>query len=192
MYEHQRLKIPERKWERITMNFVVGIPQTKWKFNAVCVIVDRLTKSAHFILVAVTYSSERLAEIYIREIIRLHGVPVSIISDRDLGGSWDQFVLLVEFDYNKSYHSSIQMAPYKASYGRPCHSLFGWFEPGEAQLLGTDLVHDTLENVKMIQDQLRTVQYRKKSYANCRVCDVAFMILETILAAVSRLLGFGA
>ncbi|XP_070008456.1 uncharacterized protein [Nicotiana sylvestris] len=64
-YEHKKpggllwkLEISEWKWERITMNFVVGLPRTQWKFNAVWVIVDRLTKSAHFILEEVTYSSE--------------------------------------------------------------------------------------------------------------------------------------
>jgi len=77
----QKIEIPEWKWERITMDFVVGLPRTQRKFDAVWIIVDRLTKSAHFIPVAVTYSSERLAEIYIREIVHLHGVPVSIISD---------------------------------------------------------------------------------------------------------------
>ena len=78
----QRLQIPEWKWEHVTMDFVVGIPRTKKKFNAIWVIMDMLTKSAHFILVMTTYSSEQLAHIYIREIIRLHGVSVSIISDR--------------------------------------------------------------------------------------------------------------
>ena len=66
------------------MDFVVGLPRTQRKFDTVWVIVDRFTKSVHFIPVAVTYSSERLAEIYIREIVRLHGVPVSIISDRGM------------------------------------------------------------------------------------------------------------
>ena len=86
--EHQRpggllhrLDIPKWKWERITMDFVVGLPWTQRRFDTVWVIMDRLTKSAHFIPVAVTYSSEWLAEIYIHEIVRLHGVPMSIISD---------------------------------------------------------------------------------------------------------------
>ncbi|XP_070025638.1 uncharacterized protein [Nicotiana sylvestris] len=74
-------QILEWKWEHITMDFIDGLPRTQRKFDAVWVIVDRLTKSAHFILVAVTYSLERWAEIYIREIVRLHDVPVSIISD---------------------------------------------------------------------------------------------------------------
>ncbi|XP_070034442.1 uncharacterized protein [Nicotiana tomentosiformis] len=76
----QRLEIPKWKLERVTMDFVVGLPRTYKKFDAVWVIVDRLTKSAHFIPVVTTYSSEQQAQIYIREIVRLHGVPLSIIS----------------------------------------------------------------------------------------------------------------
>ena len=76
------MPIPEWKWERIAMDFVVGLPKTLGKFVSIWVIVDRLTKSAHFIPVKVTYNTEKLAKIYISEIIRLHGVPLSIISDR--------------------------------------------------------------------------------------------------------------
>ena len=65
------------------MDFVVGLPKTMGKYDSIWVIVDRLTKSAHFILVKVSYNAEMLAMIYISEIIRLHGVPLSIISDRD-------------------------------------------------------------------------------------------------------------
>jgi hypothetical protein len=88
--EHQRpagmlqsLDIPEWKWESISMDFVVGLPRTRHNFDSIWVIVDRLTKSAHFLPVNIKYNVEKLTEIYIREIIRLHGVPSSIISDRD-------------------------------------------------------------------------------------------------------------
>ena len=64
------------------MDFVVGLPKTMGKYDSIWVIVDRLTKSAHFIPVKVTYNVEKLAKIYISEIVRLHGVPLSIISDR--------------------------------------------------------------------------------------------------------------
>ena len=64
------------------MDFIVSLPNTLGKFDSVWVIVDRLTKSAHFILVKVTYNVEKLAKLYISEIVRLHGVPLSIISDR--------------------------------------------------------------------------------------------------------------
>ena len=65
------------------MDFVSGFPLTEQKHDSVWVIVDRLTKSAHFIPVKIDYSMDRLAELYIDEIVRLHGVPLSIVSDRD-------------------------------------------------------------------------------------------------------------
>ena len=74
--------MPEWKCERISIDFVVGLPKTLGKFDSIWVIVDRLTKSAHFIPVKVTYSADNLAKLYISEIVRLHGVPLSIISDR--------------------------------------------------------------------------------------------------------------
>ncbi|XP_070008412.1 uncharacterized protein [Nicotiana sylvestris] len=65
----------------------------------------------------------------------------------EFGGSWDQFLPLVEFAYNNNYQSSIQMAPYEALYGRRCRSPVGWFETGEARLLGTDLIQDALDKL---------------------------------------------
>ncbi|WVZ80632.1 LOW QUALITY PROTEIN: hypothetical protein U9M48_028091 [Paspalum notatum var. saurae] len=87
--EHQRpagllqpLKIPEWKWEEISMDFIVGLPRTQKGYNSIWVVVDRLTKVAHFIPVNTTYSGARLAELYISRIICLHGVPKRIIFDR--------------------------------------------------------------------------------------------------------------
>ena len=79
----QPLCIPEWKWERITMDFVTGLPKTQRGHDAIWVIVDRLTKSAHFIATNNTYSLERYVRLYVDEIVRLHGAPVSIVSDRD-------------------------------------------------------------------------------------------------------------
>ena len=81
--ELQPIKLPEWKWDEITMDFVVGLPRTPEGYDAVWVVVDRLTKSARFIPIKVTFSVERLAEIYIANVVRLHGVPLAIISDRD-------------------------------------------------------------------------------------------------------------
>ena len=88
--EHQRpggvlqpLPSPEWKWENITMDFVTALPRTPSGYEVVWVIVDRLTKSAHFIPLRVGCSLEKMAQLYIREIVRLHGVPVDIVSDRD-------------------------------------------------------------------------------------------------------------
>ena len=64
------------------MDFMSGLHHTSQGFDIIWVIIDWLTKSAHFIPIQISFSAERLARIYIREIVRLHGVPVSIISDR--------------------------------------------------------------------------------------------------------------
>ncbi|KAI5353071.1 hypothetical protein L3X38_005963 [Prunus dulcis] len=78
----QPLPILEWEWERITMNFVFKLPRTQSKHDGVWVIVDRLTKSAHFLPVRANYSLNKLAKIFIDEIVRLHGVLVSIVSNR--------------------------------------------------------------------------------------------------------------
>ncbi|KAA3461865.1 integrase [Gossypium australe] len=82
-HQLQPVKIPLWKWEQVTMDFVSGLPLTPTKKDFVWVFVDRLTKSAHFILVWTDYSLQKLAKLYISEIVRLHGVPISIISNRD-------------------------------------------------------------------------------------------------------------
>lgn len=79
----QQLPVPEWKWDNITMDFVTGLPKTIRGNNAIWVVVDRLTKSAKFISVNMSDSMEKIARLYIKEVVRLHGVPVSIISDRD-------------------------------------------------------------------------------------------------------------
>ncbi|XP_070048937.1 uncharacterized protein [Nicotiana tomentosiformis] len=177
-----------------------------------------LTKSAHFLPVRMTYSAEDYAKLYIREIVRFHGVPLSIISDRgaqftayfwksfqkglgtqvnlstvfhpqtdeqaertiqtvedmlracvlDFKESWDDHLPLIEFAYNNSFQASIQMAPYEALHGWKCRSPIGWFEVGEAELLGPNLVQQAMEKVKLIRDRLRTAQNWQKSYADVR------------------------
>jgi hypothetical protein len=78
----QPLSIPAWKWEDISMDFIVGLPLTGHKFNSIWIIVDRLTKSAHFIPVHTCYRAEKYAELYISHILCLHGVLKTIISDQ--------------------------------------------------------------------------------------------------------------
>jgi hypothetical protein len=87
--EHQRpagllhpLKVPEWKWEEIGMDFMTGLPRTLKVYDSIWVIVDRLTKVAHFIPDKVTYKGSQLAELYMARIVCLHGVPKKIVSDR--------------------------------------------------------------------------------------------------------------
>ncbi|GJU37901.1 putative reverse transcriptase domain-containing protein [Tanacetum coccineum] len=79
----QQPEIPEWKWEGIAMDFVTKLPRTSSGHDTIWVIVDRLTKSAHFLPMCEDYKMERLARLYLNEIVARHGVPISIISDRD-------------------------------------------------------------------------------------------------------------
>ncbi|KAI0488175.1 hypothetical protein KFK09_028002 [Dendrobium nobile] len=88
--EHQRPRgllqsfpIPEWKWEEVTMDFAMDFPRSRQGHDAIWVIVDRLTKSAHFLPIRQTDPVDRLAQLYVKEIVRLHGVPKVIVSDRD-------------------------------------------------------------------------------------------------------------
>jgi hypothetical protein len=78
----QPLSIPMWKWDDISMDFIVGLPLTVRKKDSIWVIVDRLTKTAHFIAVHTTYSVQQYAKIYMEQIVCLHGIPRTIISDR--------------------------------------------------------------------------------------------------------------
>ncbi|GJS36891.1 putative reverse transcriptase domain-containing protein [Tanacetum coccineum] len=131
------------KWENITMDFVTKLPKTTSSQDTIWVIVDRLTKYAHFLPMKETDSIEKLTRQYLMEVVSRHGVPVSIISDRDskftshfwkslnealedmlracvmdFGKGWDKHLPLIEFSYNNSYHTSIKAAPFEALYGR--------------------------------------------------------------------------
>jgi len=89
----QPLSIPEWKWEDISMDFIVGLPRTQKGYDSIWVIVDRLTKAAHFLPVKTTYLTKQYAELYMNRILSLHGVPKTIISDRGtqfIARFWEQ------------------------------------------------------------------------------------------------------
>ncbi|GKA27231.1 putative reverse transcriptase domain-containing protein [Tanacetum coccineum] len=105
----QQPKIPVWKWEGIAMDFVTKLPRTSSGHDTIWVIVDRLTKSAHFLPMREDYKMERLARLYLNEIVARHGVPISIISDRDsrfTSRFWQsmQEALGTRLDMSTAYH----------------------------------------------------------------------------------------
>jgi len=114
--EHQRpagllqpLHIPVWKFDEVGMDFVVGLPRTPKGHNAIRVIVDRLTKVAHFISVSTTYTGDKLAQLYIDRIVRIHGVPSRIVSDQDAKFTsrfWKKLheALGTQLDFRSAYH----------------------------------------------------------------------------------------
>ncbi|GKB91164.1 putative reverse transcriptase domain-containing protein [Tanacetum coccineum] len=126
--------IPVWKWENITMDFVTKLPKTTSSQDTIWEVVSR------------------------------HGVPVSIISDRD---RWDRHLPLVEFSYNNSYHTSIKAAPFEALYGRKCRSPICWPEVRYAQLTGPEIIHE-ITKIIQIKKRIQAARDRQKSYADRR------------------------
>lgn len=80
---YQPLLTPNRPWECISMDFVVGFPRTKQGFDSIYVIVDMFSKMAHFVPCKTTHDACHISQFFFKEVIRIHGFPMSIISDRD-------------------------------------------------------------------------------------------------------------
>ncbi|GJR71832.1 reverse transcriptase domain-containing protein [Tanacetum coccineum] len=139
---------------------------------------------------------EKLARMYLKEVVTRHGIPVSIIYDRDLstayhpqidgqskrtiqtledmlhtcvidfGKGWVNHLPLVEFSYNNSYHASIKVAPFEVLYGRKCHSPVCWAEVREVQLTGPDIVQETTEKIIQMKQRIQVARDRQKSYTD--------------------------
>ncbi|GJR34044.1 putative reverse transcriptase domain-containing protein [Tanacetum coccineum] len=177
--EHQKpsgllvqLDIPKWKWEKITMDFVTRLPKTANGYDTIWEIIDRLTKFAHFLPMRENDPMEKLMKVYMKEVVTRHGVPVSIISDRDgrftsllwqalhkaLGNRLDMSTAYhpktdgqMEFSYNNGYHTSIKAAPFEALYGRKCQSPVCWAKVGDAELTGPAILHETTEKIVMLK-----------------------------------------
>ena len=217
------------------MDFVFKHPPTVKRHDDIWVVVDRLTKSAYFLPISEKFSPRKLAELFMKHIVSLHGVPVSIISDRDpqftsrfwkglmkeLGvklnlstafhpktdgksertiqtmedmlrscvlqfkGHWNEYLTLAEFTYNNSYHSSIEMSPYEALYGKQCRTPLCWNETGKRKLLGPEIVQTTVDKVNVIRAQLKAAQDRQNRYADKRRKDLEFEVGDRVFLKLS-------
>ncbi|GKE07512.1 putative reverse transcriptase domain-containing protein [Tanacetum coccineum] len=179
------------------------LPKTIAGFDSIWVIVDRLTKSEHFLPLRETDSTEKLMRLYMKEIVARHGIQVSIISDRDshfTSRVWQSLHKALgmqlnlstayhpqtdEFSYNNSYHTSIKAAPFKALYGRKCRSPVCWTEVREAQLTGPEIIHETTEKIFKIRDRMQVARDRQKSYADKRRRPLEFEVGDKVMLKVA-------
>ncbi|KAM6574634.1 hypothetical protein CsatA_006842 [Cannabis sativa] len=149
------------------MDFVTGLPKTTKQHDAIWVVVDRYTKSAHFLPVRMTYSMDHFAELYVNEIVRLHGAPYSIVCDRDAR-------------FTSSFWESLQRAM-----GTRLKSPLHWDELGENKLLGPDAVQHTNEAIQKIRARMITAQSRQKSYADLKRRDIEFEVGDHVFLRVT-------
>ncbi|GJY73878.1 putative reverse transcriptase domain-containing protein [Tanacetum coccineum] len=159
----QQLEILEWKCEWIAMDFVTKLQRTSSGYDTIWVIVDRLTKSAHLLPMREDYKMDRLARLYLNEIVDRHGVPILIISDRD-----------------SRFTSTVGCAPFEALYGRKCRSLIMWAKVGEGNLIGPELVQETIEKISQIKDRLKATRDRQKIYVDKRRKPLKFSIVEKV------------
>ncbi|GJZ04341.1 putative reverse transcriptase domain-containing protein [Tanacetum coccineum] len=206
----QQPEIPLWKWKGIAMDFVTKLPRTSSENDTIWVIIEWLTKSTHFLPMSEDYKMDKLARLYLNEIVSRHGVSISIILDHDsrftsrfwqsmqeaLGTRLDmsttyhpqtdgQNVHLPLVEDNNSYHASVRCAPFKALYGRKCRSPIMWAEVGEGQLIGPELVQETTEKISQIKDRLKVAHDHQKSYADKRMKPLEFSVGDYVLLKVS-------
>ncbi|GJR44474.1 putative reverse transcriptase domain-containing protein [Tanacetum coccineum] len=209
--EHQRPSrllvqpaIPEWKWDNIIMDFITKLPKSSQGFDTIWVIVDRLTKSAHFLPIRENDPLDKLARLYLNRIVARHGIPASIICDRDrrfTSNFWKSFQKALGTDINMStaYHpetngqseriiqtlEDMLPAPYEALYGQRCRSPVCWAEVGEAQLTGPELIQETLEKIVMIKQRMQAAQDKQKSYADRKRKPMEFEVGDKVMLKVS-------
>ncbi|GJW01315.1 putative nucleotidyltransferase, ribonuclease H [Tanacetum coccineum] len=196
--EHQRasgllqpLEIPVWKWDEISMDFVTGLPRTQRKHDAIWVVVDRLTKSAHFLPIPIVSDRDpcftsrfwkglqkawgtrlKFSTAFHPETDGQSERTIQTLEDMlrscalEWAGNWDDYICLVEFAYNNSWHASIKCAPFEMLYGRKCRAPICWDQVGERILEGPEMIEVTNEKVVVAREKLLEAQTRQKSYAD--------------------------
>nr|GEY44074.1 reverse transcriptase domain-containing protein [Tanacetum cinerariifolium] len=99
----------------------------------------------------------------------------------DFGKGWVNHLLLVEFSYNNSYHTSIKAASFEALYGRKCHSPVCWNEVGEFHLTGPEIVQETTEKIVQIKQRIQAARDRQKSYADLKRKPMEFQVGDKVM-----------
>ncbi|GKA89021.1 putative reverse transcriptase domain-containing protein, partial [Tanacetum coccineum] len=193
-------------WLGMKRDIATYLPMSKSGHDTIWVVVDRLTKSAHFLATREDYSMEKLARLVPSDDDRTRldmstayhpqtdgqsECTIQTLEDMlracviDFGGSWDVHLPLAEFSYNNSYHLSIRCAPFEALYGRKCRSPVLWAEIRESRLIGPELVQEMTDKVVLIKEKLKAARDRQKSYDDNRRKPLEFEVGDRVLLKVS-------
>ncbi|GKE89738.1 putative reverse transcriptase domain-containing protein [Tanacetum coccineum] len=176
------------------MDFITKLPMTTNGYDTIWVIVDRLTKSAHFLPMRQTDPMERLMKLYMKEVVTQHGVPVSIISDRDgrfTSLFWKALhkALGTQLDLSTAYHPQTDDQSERTIQTfedmlRACVLDFAK-EVRDAQLTGLIIIHETTEKITQIKSRIQAARDRQKSYADIRRKPLEFQVGDRVMLKVS-------
>nr|GEY94035.1 putative reverse transcriptase domain-containing protein [Tanacetum cinerariifolium] len=184
------------------------LPKSSQGYNTICVIVDRLTKFAIFTPIRETDPMDKLARIYLKDVITRHRIPVSIISDRDprfTSNFWRslQNALGTRLDMSTAYYSKTDGQSERtiqtledmlracaidfgnALYGRKCRSPICWTEVGEAQILGPKLIQEMTEQIIQIKQRMQAIRDRQKSYTGLKRKPMEFQVEDKVMLKIS-------
>ncbi|GJZ67721.1 putative reverse transcriptase domain-containing protein [Tanacetum coccineum] len=177
--------------------------------DTIWVIVDRLTKSAHFLSMREDDTLEKLTRQYLKEVVSNRSTRLDMStayhpetdgqSERtiqtledmlracvlDFRQGWDRHLPLVEFLYNNSYHTSIKAALFEVLYGRKFRSPICWAEVGDSQLTGPEIIHETTEKIVQIKSRIQAARDRQKSYADVKRKPLEFQVGDKVMLKVS-------
>ncbi|GJS60868.1 putative reverse transcriptase domain-containing protein [Tanacetum coccineum] len=170
------------------MDFISGLPRTSSGYDMIWVIVDRLTKSAHFLPTKKTDTMEKLTQLYLKEIMYRHGIPISIISDRDshfTSRFWRslQKVLGMNLDMRTSYHPQTDSQSERTIQTLE-DMLHAYSEVGDSQSTITEMIREMTKKIVQIKNRLLTARSRQESYADRRSKPLKFEVGDMILARV--------
>ncbi|TYJ97514.1 ty3-gypsy retrotransposon protein [Cucumis melo var. makuwa] len=190
----QPLSVPGWKWESVSMDFITGLPKILKGYTVIWVVVDRLTKSAHFVPGKSTYTANFSTAFHPQtdgQTERLNKILEDMLRACVLKflGSWDTHLHLMEFAYNNSYQATIGMAPFEALYGKCCRFPVYWGEVGEQRMLGLELVQTINAAIQTIRARMLTAQSRQKSYADVRCKDLEFEVGDMVFLKVAPMKG---
>lgn len=228
------LEIPDMAWTHITMDFIEGLPKSQGK-DVILVVVDRLTKYAHFIALAHPYDVEQVVEAFMNNIHKLHGMPMVIITDRDriftsslfqeifkamkvklrfstayhpqMDGQtervnqclesylrnmtfqephkWYSWLALAEWWYNTTFHTAIQMTPFKAMYGYSPPQINEFSVPCNISEEARVTIEEKEAILNKLKNSLADAQHRMKYFAdknrterNLEVGDMVYLKLK--------------
>ncbi|GKE73831.1 hypothetical protein Tco_1535872 [Tanacetum coccineum] len=164
------------------MDFITKLPKTAARYDSIWVIVDRLTKSTHFLPMKETDSTEKLTRVYMKEIVARHGTQLNLSTayHPQTDGQSERTIQTLE-DMLRACVIDFR----NALYGRKCHSPVCWAEVGEAQLTGLEIIHETTEKIFKIRDRMQAVRDRQKSYADKRRRPLEFEVGDKVMLKVA-------